>query len=65
MNTEIIMNFSNSEITISDNFYQRKKNQRNSTTFVTGSSVAACEKATSVSDPGSGLEATSAAKVRL
>jgi hypothetical protein len=34
-------------------------------TFVTGSSVAACEKATSVNGAGSGLEATSAAKVRL
>ena len=43
-----------------------KKNiHKNSTTFVTGSNVAAWEKATSVSDPGSGLEATSAAKVRL
>lgn len=28
MNTEIIMNFSNSEITISDTFYQRKKKIR-------------------------------------
>lgn len=34
-------------------------------TFVTGSSVAAWEKATSVNDAGNGLEATSAANVRL
>lgn len=44
---------------------REKKNHKNSTTFVTGSNVAAWEKATSVSDPGSGLEATSDAKVRL
>lgn len=37
----------------------------NQITFVTGSKVAACEKATSVSEAGSGLEATSAANVRL
>lgn len=34
-------------------------------TLVTGSNVAACEKATSVNEAGSGLEDTSAAKVRL
>lgn len=34
-------------------------------TLVTGSSVAACEKATSVNDAGKGLEATSAANIRL
>lgn len=38
---------------------------RSKTTFVTGSKVAACEKATSVNDAGRGLEATSAANVRL
>lgn len=34
-------------------------------TLVTGSSVAACEKATSVNDAGKGLETTSAANIRL
>ena len=38
----------------------KKKN-----TLVTGSRVAACEKATSVNEAGSGLDATSAANVRL
>lgn len=36
-----------------------------SNTFVTGSKVAAWEKATSVNEAGKGLEATSAANVRL
>lgn len=35
------------------------------TTFVMGSNVAAWEKATSVSEAGRGLEATSAGNVRL
>lgn len=34
-------------------------------TLVTGSKVAACEKATSVNEAANGLEATSAANVRL
>lgn len=34
-------------------------------TFVTGSSVAACEKATSVKEAGSGLDDKSAGNVRL
>lgn len=42
-----------------------KQKLKNSSTFVTGSSVAACENATSVNDAGSGLVAKSAAKVRL
>jgi hypothetical protein len=41
------------------------KDHENSITFVTGSNVAACWKATSVNEAGSGFEATSAANVRL
>lgn len=40
-------------------------NVQSSATFVTGSNVAACENATSVSGTGNGLEATSAAKFLL